>query len=55
MSEHDEVLTKQEVAARLKVSLRTVDRLDLPAVYLGTKTPRFLWSRVLDVLKERAA
>jgi len=49
------VLTIQEVAAALRVSVRTVERSDLPTVYLGGRPRRFVWGQVLDVLAERAA
>jgi hypothetical protein len=51
----DAVLTIEQVAAGLGVSVRTVERSDLPTVYLGSKTRRYLWGQVLDVLRERAA
>lgn len=49
------VLTKAEVAAALRVSERSVDRMDLPTVYLGHRTVRYVWGQVLDTLAERAA
>ncbi len=49
------VLTIEQVAAGLGVSTRTVERADLPTIYLGTRTRRFLWGQVLDALAERAA
>lgn len=51
----DAVLTVQEVAAALRVSVRMVERMDLPTLYPGARTRRYLWGQVLDVLKERAA
>lgn len=51
----DAVLTKEQLARALQVSLRQVDRLNLPAVALGHRTVRFLWGQVLDELKRRAA
>ena len=49
------VLDKAQLAAALGISARQVERLDLPCVYLGTKTPRWVWGQVLEILKERAA
>ncbi len=51
----DSVLTIQELAAALKVSVRTIERSDLPTVYLGSRTRRFVWGQILDVLASRAA
>lgn len=51
----DAVLTAQQLAAALQVSVRTIERMDLPAVYFGRRTRRYIWGQVLDVLKERAA
>jgi hypothetical protein len=51
----DAVLTIQQVASALGVSVRTVERADLPTVYLGKRTRRFIWGDVLDALKGRAA
>lgn len=50
----DSILTTQQVARALAVSVRTVERLDLPTVYLGGRLKRFLWGRVLDTLDSRA-
>lgn len=49
------VLDKAQLAAALRVSERQVERLDLPCVYLGAKTPRWVWGQVLEILRERAA
>jgi len=48
-------LTIEEVAKALRVSVKTVTRADLPTVYLGRQTPRFIWGQVCDTLAERAA
>ena len=50
----DAVVTLQEVAAALRVSIYTVKRMDLPTIYAG-RQPRYHWGTVLDVLIERAA
>lgn len=51
----DAVLTIDEVAKGLGVSVRTVERMDLPTIYLGKRTKRFLWGQILDTLAARAA
>ena len=48
------VLDKAQLAAGLNVSIRKVERLDVPCTYLGS-SPRWVWGQVLDVLTERAA
>lgn len=48
------VLTAREVAAWLQVSLRTLERLDIPTVMLGTRTRRYLASEVLRYLSKRS-
>ena len=47
------VLDVDHVAAALGVSPRTVERLDLPCIYLGAHIRRFLWSEVLAALRAR--
>jgi hypothetical protein len=49
------VLTIEELAEVLRVSTRQIERLDLPTVYLGAHTRRFIWGTILDTLAERAA
>lgn len=49
------VLDIEQLAAGLGVSVRTVERMDLPTVILGARTKRFIWGQILDVLAERAA
>lgn len=44
------VLTTAEVAAALKVSVRTVNRSNLPCCYIGRRTKRYIWGAVLDAL-----
>ena len=48
-----EVLTKKELAARLKVSTRTIENLHLPYLDLGYRSHRYLWSEVQQELKKR--
>lgn len=43
-------LTKREVALKLRVSPRTVQRLDLPHMRVGGQN-RYLWSEVIAALK----
>lgn len=50
----DAIVTVEQVAAALQVSVKTVDRMDLPTVYIGRRMRRYLWGKVLDVLAERA-
>jgi hypothetical protein len=50
----DAVVTIDEVAAALRVSVRTVERMDLPTVYCGRKTRRYVWGQLLDAFVERA-
>jgi len=47
------VLDVDHVALALGVSPRTVERLDLPCIYLGAHIRRFLWSEVLAALRAR--
>lgn len=47
------VLTIQQVADALQLSCRTVERLDIPCAYLGSRTRRYIWGSVLDFLKKR--
>ncbi|MHB1097823.1 MAG: hypothetical protein ACYC3F_16820 [Gemmatimonadaceae bacterium] len=49
------ILTAEEMAAVLKISVRQLDRQDLPCVYLGNRTRRYVYGQVLDALMERAA
>jgi hypothetical protein len=51
----DAVLSIEQLAAGLNVSVRTIERMDLPTVYLGKRTKRFIWGQVLDALASRAA
>jgi hypothetical protein len=49
----DAVLTVSQVARGLGISVRSVERADLPTIYIG-RLRRYLWSRVLDTLSERS-
>ena len=51
----DAIVSIAQVAAGLGVSVRTVERMDLPTIYIAGRTKRFLWGQILDVLAERAA
>ena len=44
------VLTKRDLARRLKVSTRTIERLHLPAIRVGGQN-RYRWSEVEAALK----
>jgi len=47
------VVTQEEVAAALRVSVRGVQRMDLPTVYVGRRA-RYVWGQILDHLSEQA-
>jgi hypothetical protein len=49
----DEILTRDEVAAWLKVKPRQVERLGLPLLDLGRKTKRYLTRDVVQWLERR--
>lgn len=49
-----DVLGPEEVALGLRVSVDTVDRMDLPWCWLGGRTRRIAWGTVLDILRTRA-
>ena len=50
----DAVVTVEQVAAALQVSVKTVQRMDLPMIPVSRRTVRYLWGQVLDLLAERA-
>lgn len=50
----DAVVTTAQVARGLAVSVRTVERMDLPTIFIGGRLKRYLWGRVLDTLDSRA-
>jgi hypothetical protein len=47
------VVTIDEVAAALRVSVKSILRMDLPTVYVG-RMKRYVWGQILDELSERA-
>lgn len=47
-----EVLSRREAAAFLRVSVRTLDRLELPRVYVG-RSPKYLRDDLLRFLAGR--
>ncbi len=49
----EEILKKKELAARLKVSPRTIDNLHVPCLDLGYRSKRYVLSKVLKFLEER--
>jgi hypothetical protein len=54
----DDVLTPAQLAERLQVSVRTVERMDLPTVYCGRgklRARRYVWGQIVRTLEERAA
>lgn len=55
MAAPDELLTRDEVAALLKVHPKTVTRLPIPSVPLGRRLRRWRRQDVLRWIEERAA
>jgi hypothetical protein len=51
----DAVLTAKEVCDALKISLATLDRINLPTIYIGTRSRRYSWRQVLQTLEGRTA
>lgn len=54
----DDVLTPEQLAERLQLSVRTVERMDLPTVYCGrgrVRVRRYVWGQIVRTLEERAA
>ena len=49
----NEVLTKRELAERLKVSTRTIENLHVPCLDLGYRSKRYVWTEVLKELRKR--
>lgn len=49
------VLNIKQVAQWLQVSVRAVERMDIPSVFLGTRTKRYLGKDVLAYLEKRKA
>ena len=49
----DAVVTIEQVAAALRVSVPTVRKMNLKTIYIGNR-PRYIWGMVLDTLAERA-
>jgi hypothetical protein len=47
--DRDAVLTIDQVALGLQVSVRTVERAHFPSHHIG-RVPRFIWGEVLDTL-----
>ena len=48
-----EILTKRELAERLKVSVRSIENLHLPCLDMGYRLKRYVWSEVLADLHQR--
>ncbi len=48
----NEILTKRELAERLKVSTRTIENLHVPCLDLGYRSKRYVWSKVLKYLQD---
>lgn len=51
----DTVLTREQVALALGVSVDTVERSKLPVSYvLGERTPRYVWRQVIAYISKGA-
>jgi len=48
------VLTIKQVASWLQVGVRSVERMDIPCVMLGTRTRRYVAKDVLRYLDKRS-
>lgn len=48
------VLNAQQLADAIGVSVDTIEKMDLPCFYAGTRTKRYVWRQVLAILEERA-
>ena len=48
-----EILTRRELAERLKVSVRSIENLHLPCLDMGYRLKRYVWSEVLEELRKR--
>ncbi len=48
-----EILTKRELAERLKVSVRSIENLHLPCLDMGHRLKRYIWSDVLAEIRKR--
>ncbi len=48
-----EILTKRELAKRLKISVRSVENLHLPCLDMGYRLKRYVWSEVLEEIRKR--
>ena len=49
-----EILTKRELAERLKCSIRKIEDLHLPVLKLGSRCNRYIWPEVLKHLQARS-
>ena len=48
-----EIMTKKELAVRLKVSVRSIENLHLPCLDMGHRLKRYVWSEVLEEIRKR--
>ncbi len=48
-----EIMTKKELAERLKVSVRSIENLHLPCLDMGHRLKRYVWSEVLAEIRKR--
>ena len=49
----EDILTIEQVAERLQVSARMVERLAVPCFYLGPRTRRYIWGTVVDFCERK--
>lgn len=53
--DRDAVLTITQLAEVLQVSVRTIERMDLPTVYIGRgKLRRYIFGQIIETLTARA-
>ncbi len=48
------ILTTEQVAEAMQISVRQVSRLNIPTIWCGPKCRRYRWGAVLDFLDARA-
>jgi hypothetical protein len=47
------VLDSKQICAALGVSMATLNRLNLPTIYLGERSRRWIWGDVLNALRKQ--
>ncbi|MGQ0643627.1 MAG: hypothetical protein ACT4P6_23005, partial [Gemmatimonadaceae bacterium] len=51
--DRDMVMTPEECALALQISVKTLARSDLPCCYLTNRVRRYVWGVVVDALASR--